>query len=173
MIITFCHKGTNQNRFFNFGQNLIKMATKQQIEQFLSSEPIALAGVSRNPKKFGRVAYEELTRKGLKMIPINPNMEFINDTVCYADVKHLPDEVKSVLIMTKKDQTAKVVEDALAKGIQNIWIQQASDTPEALALLKGKDVNAISKQCILMHYKPDSFHKFHRNLKRFFGGLPK
>ncbi len=149
------------------------MVTKQQIEQFLSSDPIAMAGVSRDPKKFGRVTYEELTRKGLKLIPVNPNMELINGTACYTDISHLPVEVKSLLIMTKKDQTAKVVEDALAKGIQNIWIQQSSDTPEALALLKGKDINVITKQCILMHYKPDSFHKFHRNLKRFFGGLPK
>ncbi|TSA36540.1 MAG: hypothetical protein D4R64_07335 [Porphyromonadaceae bacterium] len=72
-----------------------------------------------------------------------------------------------------KSLPAKVVEDALAKGIQNIWIQQSSDTPEALALLQGKDVNLITKQCILMHYQPDSFHKFHRNIKRFFGGLPR
>jgi len=61
---SFCPKGTNQNRIFNFVQIFIKMATKQQIEQFLSSEPIAMAGVSRNPKKFGRAAYEELTSKG-------------------------------------------------------------------------------------------------------------
>lgn len=149
------------------------MTTKLQIEQFLAGQPIAMAGVSRNPKKFGRVAYEELTRKGLSIIPINPNIESINGTTCYADINHLPAGVKSLLIMTKKDQTAKVVEDALARGIKNIWIQQSSDTPEALALLKGKDVNLVTKQCILMHHKPDSFHKFHRNLKRFFGGMPK
>ncbi|MFA6127306.1 MAG: CoA-binding protein [Bacteroidales bacterium] len=149
------------------------MATKQQIEQFLSSGPIAMAGVSRNPKKFGRAAYEELTRKGLNILPINPNIESINGNVCYAEINDLPGEVNSLLIMTRKDQTAKVVSDALTKGIKNIWIQQSSDTPEALALLKDKDVNLVSKQCILMHYHPDSFHKFHRNLKRFFGGLPK
>jgi len=149
------------------------MTTKKQIEQFLTSEPIAMAGVSRNPKKFGRVAYEELSRKGLNLIPVNPNMETINGKACYADIGHLPADVKSLVIMTKKDQTAKVVEDAMAKGIRNIWIQQASDTPEAMALLKGKDINLITKQCILMHYKPDSFHKFHGNLKRFFGMMPK
>jgi uncharacterized protein len=149
------------------------MATKNQIEQFLANEPIAMAGVSRNPKKFGRVAYEELTRKGLNLIPVNPNMEAINGTTCYANISALPENVNSLLIMTKKDQTAKVVEAALAKGIKNIWIQQSSDTPEAMDLLKGTDINIITKQCILMHHKPDSFHKFHRNLKRFFGGLPK
>jgi len=56
-MISFCPKGTKQNRIFNFGQILIKMATKQQIEQFLSSEPIAMAPDSfhkfhRNLKRF-------------------------------------------------------------------------------------------------------------------------
>lgn len=149
------------------------MTTKKQIEQFLANEPIAMAGVSRNPKKFGRVAYEELSRKGLRLLPINPNIESINGTTCYTDVKHLPEEVQSLIIMTKKDQTKRIIEDALAKGIKNIWIQQSSDTPEAISLLKDKDINLITRQCILMHHRPDSFHKFHRNLKRFFGGLPK
>ncbi len=149
------------------------MTTKKQIEQFLANEPIAMAGVSGNTKKFGRIAYEELKRKGLKLLPVNPNLESINGTTCYTDVNALPKGVNSLIIMTKKDQTAKVVEEALAKGIKNIWIQQSSDTPEALAMLKGKNVNLITRQCILMHHEPDSFHKFHRNIKRFFGGLPK
>ena len=149
------------------------MTSKKQIEQFLAVKPIAIAGVSRNPKKFGRVAYDELTRKGLELIPINPNLEDINGTVCYPTVAALPEGVKALIIITKKDQTASVVKEALLKGISSIWIQQHSETPETLALLKGKDINLITKQCILMHHKPDSFHKFHRNLKRFFGGLPK
>jgi predicted CoA-binding protein len=149
------------------------MATKQQIEQFLSNQPIAMAGVSRNPKKFGRMAFDELTRKGLKLIPLNPNLESIDGIACYPDINHLPVEVKSLVIMTRKDQTAKLVKDALDKGIKNIWIQQSSDTPEALALLKGKDVNLITRQCVFMHHQPDGMHKFHRNILRFFGGLPK
>ena len=28
-------------------------------------------------------------------------------------------------------------------------------------------------ECILMHYKPHSFHKFHRSLKKIFGRFPK
>jgi len=149
------------------------MTSQKQIDQFLAVKHIAIAGVSRNPKKFGRVAYEELTRKGLQLIPINPNLDEISGTKCYPSVAALPDEVNGLIILTKKDQTAAVVKEALSKGISNIWIQQHSETPEALALLKDKDLNVITKQCVLMHHKPDSFHKFHRNLKRFFGGMPK
>jgi len=132
-----------------------------------------MAGVSRNPKKFGRIAYEDLVKRGLHVYPVNPNLEEVSGTRCFHSVTELPEDTKSLIIMTRKDQTAAVVKEAITKGIPNIWIQQSSDTPEALALLKDKDINVIAKQCILMHYKPGGMHKFHRNLKRFFGGLPK
>ena len=85
----------------------------------------------------------------------------------------MPSDVKALLIMTKKDQTVGVVRLAIEKGIKHIWIQQMSETPEALGLLSNTDVNLISKQCILMFHKPHGIHKFHRNIKKFFGGMPK
>jgi len=36
------------------------MSTLKQINEFLDSQPIALVGVSRNPKKFGYTAFKEL-----------------------------------------------------------------------------------------------------------------
>ena len=149
------------------------MATKKQIEEFIAAEPIAVAGVSRNTKKFGYTAFKEVREKGLNVIPINPNTAQIDGNPCYANVDSLPANVKSLWILTRKDQTAGIVRVALDRGIRNIWIQQMSESPEALELLKGKDINLITKQCLLMHYKPHGFHKFHRSIKGLFGMLPK
>jgi predicted CoA-binding protein len=75
--------------------------------------------------------------------------------------------------MTKKDKTASLVREAKAKGIKNIWIQQMADTKEAVKELEGTDINYITGECILMHYKPHSVHKFHKGLRKFFGVFPK
>ena len=48
------------------------MTTLKQINEFLDSQPIALVGVSRNPKKFGYAVFKELKEKGMKIIPVNP-----------------------------------------------------------------------------------------------------
>jgi predicted CoA-binding protein len=66
-----------------------------------------------------------------------------------------------------------VVKEAREKGIKNIWIQQSSDTPEAIKELEGSDINFVTGECILMHYKPGSFHKFHRAINKLFGMFPK
>jgi predicted CoA-binding protein len=149
------------------------MASLKQIEEFLSSTPIAMVGVSRNPKKFGHAAFKELREKGLELIPVNPVAEEVLGVKAYKDIASIPSPVNGVLIMTKKDQTAIVVRDAKARGIKNIWIQQMADSKEAMKELEGSDINYVTGECILMHYKPHSVHKFHKAIRKIFGVFPK
>jgi uncharacterized protein len=149
------------------------MNTLKQINQFLDNQPIAMVGVSRNPKKFGYAAFRELKEKGMKIIPVNPEADEIMGEKSYRNVTALPDDVRGIIVITKKDKTASVVQEAMAKGIKEIWIQQMADTKEALSVLKDSDINYITGECILMHYKPHSIHKFHANLKKFFRMFPK
>lgn len=149
------------------------MTTLKQINAFLDSQPIAMVGVSRNPKKFGYTAFKELREKGMKLIPVNPLADEILGEKSYPNVKMLPPEVKSILVFTKKEQTAAVIREAKVAGIKHIWIQQMADTKEALDELKDTDINLIKGECILMYFKPHSMHKFHRGLKKLFGSFPK
>lgn len=149
------------------------MTTLKQINDFIDSQPIAMIGVSRNPKKFGYTAFKELKEKGMKLIPVNPVADQILGEKAYSNVSNLPSEIKSIIIITKKDKTAAVVREAKEKGIKNIWIQQMADSKDALNELAGSDISYISGECILMHYKPHSIHKFHGSIKKFFGLFPK
>ena len=149
------------------------MVTLKQIEDFIAAEPIAMVGVSRNPKKFGFTAFRELKEKGMNIIPVNPHAEMIHGTKAYPDLKSLPDNVKGLLVMTQKSQTPGVIREAKEKGFKQIWIQQMSENDDALKELEGSDINCITGQCILMHYKPHSIHKFHGRLKKFFRSFPK
>jgi len=149
------------------------MKTLSQINEFLDAQPIAVAGVSRNPKKFGYTAFKELRDKGMKVIPVNPSADQILGEKSYPSVKSLPAEVRGLIILTKKDQTAALVKEAKEKGIKQIWIQQMADSKEALAELEGSDINYITGECILMHYKANGIHKLHRAINRFFGKFPR
>jgi predicted CoA-binding protein len=66
-----------------------------------------------------------------------------------------------------------VIREAKEKGIKQIWIQQMADSKEALKELEGSGINYITKECILMHYKPHSIHKFHGVINRFFRRFPR
>jgi len=120
------------------------MNTIKQINEFINSQPIALIGVSRNPKKFGYTAFKELKEKGMNLLPVNPDADEIMGEKAYPNVNSLPPEVKGIIILTKKEKTASVVKEAKEKGIKQIWIQQMSDSKEALDEIKGTDINLIN-----------------------------
>ena len=149
------------------------MSSLKQIQSFLDSQPIALVGASRDPKKFGHTAFKELKEKGMKLIPVNPEAEEILGVKSYPNIKTLPSDIQGIIILTKKEKTYSVVKEAKEKGIKRIWIQQMADTREAIDELKDSDINYVIGECILMHYKPHSIHKFHGNLRKIFGRFPK
>jgi predicted CoA-binding protein len=148
--------------------------TKHQIDTFLQGKKIGLAGVSRDPKKFGYTVFKELKEKGYEVFPVNPAAESIDSVKVFHRVGELPAEVTHLIVITPKKETEAVVREAVDHGIRNIWIQQMSDTVTALELARSSGVNLVHGECIFMWAEPvKSIHKFHKAIRGFFGMLPK
>ena len=148
------------------------MVTKELIQNFLAPKKMAIAGVSRDPKKFGYTVYEELSKKDYELYPINPNADTINGNKCYKDVSSLPSHVKHLLILTPKSQTDETLKEAISKGITHIWVQQMSETENTIKIAEEYDIEPIMKKCIFMFAEPVAgFHNFHRTLLKIFGML--
>lgn len=148
-------------------------ATKQAIEAFFAQKTIAIAGVSRNPKKFGHQIFSELKKKHHLVVPINPNVQEIDGIQCFPSVTAIPPDIQSLLIVTPKSQTDALLLEAIEKGIANIWVQQSSETQETIQIASKHNNNIILKQCAFMFTNPVSgIHKFHRSILKLFGRLP-
>lgn len=144
------------------------------IQKFLGPKKLALAGASRNVKKFGGTVLKELTEKGYEVYPVNPNATEIQGQKCYNSIADLPASVKHLLIITPKKETLTVARQAVQKGMEMIWIQQMSDTPEAINYLKEAGTALIANKCILMFADPvKGPHQFHRFFVKLFGRYPK
>lgn len=147
---------------------------KNKIKAFLSQKHIAVAGYSRDPKKFGSTVYQTLKQKGYNVYAVNPAGGITGDgDQIYTDVVSLPGQVKALLILTRPEITPSVVRQALQQGIDNIWIQQMSDDKDALEMLDLAGINYLTGRCILLHADPTGVHKFHRFILKIFGKLPK
>jgi len=150
------------------------MITKKDIEKFLEPKKLAIAGVSRNPKKFGHQVYDELKKRGYEVYPVNPQTSEIAGEKCYRSVSELPAGVNRMLIVTPKNETDAILREAVKKGITRVWVQQMSETKDTVKIAKEYNVDLISKKCIFMFADPvTSIHKFHRTILQWFGRLPK
>lgn len=149
------------------------MNSLAEIQEFLAPKKMAFAGGSRNPKKFGGVVFNELRQKGFELYPVHPVATEIAGVECVKSVTDLPDGVDLLYIVTPKNETLSVVRDAAEKGIRKIWIQQTSDTQEALEFAKQHNIPVISGRCMMMFADPvGSIHKVHRWFSRVFKTYP-
>jgi hypothetical protein len=144
----------------------------KDVARFLSLGKYAVAGVSRDPKKFGHVMFKDLRKKGMDVVPVNPRAETIDGVNCFRTVSELPSEIKGLIFMTPKEETLAVAREAIAHGIKDLWIQQGAESKSVIAELEKENVNLIHNQCIMMFWKPSGIHSFHRFLKKIFGGVP-
>lgn len=143
------------------------------IREFLSCKHYAVAGVSRDPKKFGNVIFREMVKKGYKVVPVNPNSTEIEGHPCYPGIHELPVEIEALVIVTPPSQTIQILRDAADKGISHIWIQPGAEDLEVLTFCLQNQGQYVTRNCILMYLEPVSgIHKLHRFFNKLFGVYP-
>jgi uncharacterized protein len=142
------------------------------IQEFLQCKQIAVVGVSHNPNKFGASIYRELKSRGYQVFAVNPSLQEIAGEPCYPNLAALQGKVDGAVICIQPAKVAAVLQEAAQAGLQRIWLQQGSESPEALKTAAELGLNPVTKKCILMYAQPvQSFHRFHRFFVKLFGGL--
>jgi len=149
------------------------MVTMNSIQDFLSKKNIAVIGASRNAKKTGYMVFNHLRSLNYNVYPVNPNATEIDGVKCFPDFASLPEDTEAIIILVRRSLTEDVVKAAIARGIRHIWMQLETETPEAIELCKNASINVIYKKCIMMFSQPKGIHKFHHNVMKFFGKIPK
>ncbi|MBI9034563.1 MAG: CoA-binding protein [Bacteroidales bacterium] len=148
------------------------MNNKLKIEHFLRAGKIAIVGVSRNSKKFSNMVLRDLLLKGYAMHPVNQYVDQLEGVKCYQNLNELPADVNHLLIITPKSATTEIMKAVVGSKIKQVWIQQMSDTPEALEIARDNDIELIHGKCIFMFSDPvKGLHAFHRFLAGMFSDI--
>lgn len=123
----------------------------EAIEKFLKSEAFGVVGASEDRNKYGNKVLRCYLQNNRAAIPVNPKLDKVEGIATVATVSDLPDYVKSISIITPPVVTEKVVEAAIAKGVENIWMQPGAESAAAIERCKSAGVNAIADHsCVLV-----------------------
>ena len=128
------------------------MATKKQIEEFLESKNLAIAGVSRDKKKFGYRVFEDLTSKGYNAYPINPNTDVIDGKKCYNSLSDIPDQIEIVNIFRRSEDVLPIVQDAIKIGVKAVWMQYGIINKEAAQLALDAGLDVVMDTCMKIEH---------------------
>ncbi|HTT71198.1 MAG TPA: CoA-binding protein [Anaeromyxobacteraceae bacterium] len=150
------------------------MDTRQDLLSFVAERTLAMVGMSRAPHSFSASAARELRARGYRVLPVNPHATAIDGEKCYPSLAALPEKVGGALLVTPPAATEQAVRDAVAAGIDHLWIQQGAESSGALAFCRERNLRAVSRQCILMFAEPvRGFHRLHRWCNKLLGRWPR
>lgn len=127
------------------------MTEQDRIKTFLSGKRFAVVGASANREKYGNKVLRAYLQNGLDAVPVNPSGGQIEGLAAYADLASVPEPIDCLSIITPPAVTEKVVAQAIARGIKNIWMQPGAESPTAIAAAEAAGANVIAGgPCVLV-----------------------
>lgn len=121
------------------------------IERFLDSPAFGVVGASPRRHKYGNKVLRCYQQNGRRAIPVNPNESEVEGSACVASVLDLAEEVRSISVITPPPVTERVVEEAIRKGIRNVWMQPGAESERAVAACHAAGINVIADgSCVLV-----------------------
>ena len=148
------------------------------IESFLSQKRIAMVGISREPHHISTQLFEELSRQGYEVLPVNPNVPEILGQRCFARVQDIQPAPDAALLLTSPAVTNSVVRDCAEAGITRIWMfrggGQGSVSAEAVEFCREHGIELVPGECPLMFLPPvRHVHRVHRFFSKITGHYPR
>jgi len=127
------------------------MTIPERIDVFLNADAFAVVGASTNRNKYGNKVLRCYQQNRRTVVPVNLHENEIEGLACVASVLDLPDQVSSISIITPPQVTEQVVDQAVARGIRNIWMQPGAESPGAVAACEQAGINVIADgSCLLV-----------------------
>jgi predicted CoA-binding protein len=125
--------------------------TRDPIDRFLDSPAFGVVGASPRRHKYGNKVLRCYQQNGRRAIPVNPRESVIEGAACVASVMSLPEDVKSVSVITPPAVTERVVDEAIRKGVQNVWMQPGAESDLAIEACRRAGINVIAGgACVLV-----------------------
>ncbi len=127
------------------------MTPNERIEAFLAGTPHAVVGASKDRSKYGNKVLRAYLQNGRRAHPINPTADTVEGLPAFADLGALPEPVHGISVITPPAVTERIVEQAVAAGIEHVWMQPGSESDTAVARAEAAGMNVIAGgPCLLV-----------------------
>ena len=127
--------------------------TDEEIKQVFSLKKIAVIGMSKHSAKAAHFVPKYLSEQGYDVTPINPNADKILGKKCYPDISSIEHSIDIIDIFRPSDQVLPIVQEAIKKNPQVIWLQEGIHNLEAEDLAREHGIDVVFNRCMLAEHQ--------------------
>ncbi|MEO7029751.1 MAG: CoA-binding protein [Acidobacteriaceae bacterium] len=114
---------------------------------------LAVVGLSNDPAKPSFYVSEYMQRHGFRILPINPALDSVLGEKCYPSLTDLPAKPDIVNVFRLPKFIPALVDEMLALGLHNLWIQQGILHLAAAARAESAGIRVIMDRCIMIEHR--------------------
>jgi predicted CoA-binding protein len=114
---------------------------------------IAVVGLSDNPGKPSHYVSEYMQRHGYKIYPVNPSIQTVLGEKSYASLGELPVKPDVVNVFRVAALIPAIVDEMLALGLKNLWVQQGIVNLEAAERAEQGGIGVVMDRCIMVEHR--------------------
>jgi predicted CoA-binding protein len=124
-------------------------ATSDEITRLLASaRTIAVVGISRKPERPSHWIAGYLRDNGYRVIGVNPALPELFGEKVYPSLSAVPEAVDLVDIFRRPEHVPPVVDEAIAKKVKAIWMQEGIVNNAAAEKARAAGITVIMNKCI-------------------------
>jgi uncharacterized protein len=132
----------------------MNVAEAEMLEIARTAKTVAVEGM-QDEKKMDRPAYQipaMLQERGMKVYPVNPNIQSSLGEKAYPSIKDVPVKVDILDVFRRPDVIPALADELIAlpdeKRPKVVWLQSGITHPEAEAKLEKEGFKVVSDACL-------------------------
>jgi hypothetical protein len=114
---------------------------------------LAVVGLSDNPYKASYSVSEYMQQHGYRILPVNPFITSALGETSYASLHDLPFKPDVVNVFRLPQFIPAVVDDMIALGLKNLWVQLGISNPASAARAEQAGISVVMDRCILIEHR--------------------
>jgi predicted CoA-binding protein len=118
-----------------------------------TGKTIAVVGLSENPGKPSHYVSEYMQQHGYKIYPVNPSLESVLGEKSYKSLAELPVKPDVVNVFRVPAQIPAIVDEMLALGLKDLWVQLGIVNQEAAAHAEESGIRVVMDRCIMVEHR--------------------
>ncbi len=130
------------------------MIANDEIAELLRrARTIAVVGLSDNPMRASHGVSAYLQSQGYRIIPVNPEVKEALGEPAYPTLRDVPGEIDIVDIFRRSEFVPDIVDQAIARKIPAIWMQETVIHNEAAEKARRAGIVVVMDRCILKEHR--------------------
>jgi len=117
------------------------------------SKTIAVVGLSDNPLRASHGVSAYMQMQGYRIIPVNPNCDFVLGERSYASLRDVPEKIDIVNIFRRSEFVPPIVDQAIQLKVPAIWMQEGVIHEGAAQKARQAGIFVVMDSCILKEHR--------------------